>query len=90
MDSQHYLTQAAQLFDKKEYGKALASVDQCLAQNANDIEARLMKIQVLAHQKQFDKATQLLEQWMNKDKDIELWLKVTHLLTYLGLPYELH
>ncbi len=59
-----------------------------LAQSPDDIEARLMKLQVLAQQKQFDKAGRLLEQWMKTDKDIELWLKATHLLTYLGLPYE--
>jgi tetratricopeptide (TPR) repeat protein len=87
-DNQHCLTQAAQFFDKKDYAKALASVDQCLAHNADDTEARLLKIQILAHQKQFDQATQLLENWMSKDKNIELWLKATHLLTYLGLPYE--
>lgn len=87
-DNKHLLTQATQLFDKKEYAKALASVDQYLSQSANDTEARLMKIQILGHQKQFDTALQLLEQWMKKDTDIAIWLKATHLLTYLGLPYE--
>lgn len=88
IDSKHLLTQAVQFFEKKEYPKALTTIDQYLAQTPTDIEARLMKIQILAHQKEFDKAAQLLEQWMIKDKEIEIWLKATHLLTYLGMPYE--
>lgn len=87
-DSKQCLTQAAQFFENKDFGKALMSVDQCLAQTPADNEARLMKLQILAHQKQFDTAAELLAQWMSNDKDIEIWLKATHLLTYLGLPYE--
>ena len=84
----HSLTQAAQLFDKKEYAKALQNVNQFLAKSPNDSEARLLKIQILAHLKHFDEAAQLLEQWMKNDTDVELWLRALHLLTYLGLPYQ--
>ena len=87
-DPKHSLTFAAQLFDKKEYAKALESIDQFLIKNPSDMEARLLKIQILAHQKQFDKAAQLLEKWMKDDSDTELWLQTLHLLTYLGLPYQ--
>jgi tetratricopeptide (TPR) repeat protein len=87
-DPKHSLTQAAQLFDKKEYTKALESIDHFLIKNPTDNEARLFKIQILAHQKQFDTAAQLLEQWMKKEDDIIVWLKALHLLTYLGLPYQ--
>jgi tetratricopeptide (TPR) repeat protein len=82
------LTQAAQLFDKKEYTKALAQIDLCLAQNPNDSEARLMKIQVLASQNQFDTAAALLADWIINGDDKELWLKTLHLLTYTGLSYK--
>lgn len=87
-DPKYSLMLAAQFFDKKEYAKALENIDQFLAKNPSDVEARLLKIQILAHQKQFDKAAQLLEQWMKKEDDIELWLKTLHLLTYIGLPYQ--
>ncbi len=62
----HSLTQAAQLFDKKEDAKALQNVNQFLAKSPNDSEARLLKIQILAHLKHFDEAAQLLEQWMKE------------------------
>lgn len=82
------LTQAAQLFDKQEYTKALAQIDLCLVQTPNDSEARLMKIQVLVNQNQFDAATSLLADWIIHGDDKELWLQTLHLLTYAGLSYK--
>lgn len=82
------LTQAAQFFDKKEYAKALHHIDLCLAQTPNDSEARLMKIQVLASQNQFDTAAKLLTEWITHGNDQELWLQTLHLLTYSGLSYK--
>lgn len=52
-----------------------------------DIESRLLKIQLLMTQAEFDKAALLLEQWINQS-DPELWLKTLHLCCYLGMPYK--
>ena len=86
-DGKKCLNLAAQFFDKKEYDKALENIEQCLAQTPHDKEAQLFKIQILAHQKQLEKAAQLLAQWMKADKEYDLWLQALHLLCYMGLPY---
>ena len=82
------LTQAIQLFDNKEFTKALTQIDACLAQAPQDHEARLMKIQILAILNQFDQAASLLGNWITGNSDDDLWLKTLHLLTYIGLPYQ--
>ena len=87
-NSKEYLTQAAQLFDNKEYIKTLHQIDLYLSQSPHDPEARLMKIQVLASQNQFDTAVTLLADWIANGNDKELWLQTLHLLAYSGLPYK--
>lgn len=81
------LTQAAQLLEKQEYTKALTLVDRCLAGKKNNIQALLMKIQLLAHTN-LDAAVSLLEQLLAHGTQQELWLETLHLLTYKGMPYK--
>lgn len=88
IDPKRALTDAIALMEKKEYQNALACVDRYLSHAPTDMEARLLKIQILAQQKNFDKAVALVEQWMLSDQDYEPWLKTIHLLSYFGLSYE--
>ena len=81
------LTQAAQLFDKKEYANALRHIDLCLA-NPLMILKHASWNQNAQSQSQFDMATKLLTDWIANDTDNELWLQTLHLLTYTGLPYK--
>ncbi len=86
-DSKALLTSAAQLFDKKEYAKALKEVDEHLTTHTNDIEAKLLKLQILAQLKQFDNALASIQEWASNAAEIEIWVKAIHLLTYVGLDY---
>jgi tetratricopeptide (TPR) repeat protein len=81
------LSQASNFASKAEYSKALTAIDSYLAQSPGDVEARLLKIEILVGQKQLEKAAHSLGQWITLDTDNEIWLKTLHLLCYLGLPY---
>lgn len=82
------LDTAINLFDKKEYAKAQSTLNNYLAQSPQDIQARLLKIQILAQQKQFNQAASLLADWAIKEDNSELWLSTLHLLCYIGLSYK--
>lgn len=57
-------------------------------QKPDDVEAKLLKLQILAHQKQFDVALSSIQDWATNAKETELWVKALHLLTYIGLDYK--
>ena len=82
------LDEALAHFEQKEFAKAHTSVDKYLAQTPGDVQARLLKIQILAAQNQFDAAANQLAEWIMHDADQEIWLKTLHLLTYIGMPYK--
>lgn len=86
-DTKGLLTSAAQLFDKKEYAKALQEVNHYLASHTDDLEAKLLKLQILVQQKQFDAALNSIQEWASTTAEIEIWVKAIHLLTYVGLEY---
>ena len=86
-DAKALLTSAAQLFDKKEYAKALKEVNEHLTSHATDIEAKLLKLQILTQLKQFDTALNNIQDWASNAAETELWVKALHLLTYVGLDY---
>ena len=81
------LAQASQLFAKADYAKALTLIDGYLTKSPADVEARLLKIEILVAQKQLEKAATTLGQWLTTDTENDIWLKTLHLLCYLGLPY---
>lgn len=86
-DTKESLNTAAQLFQKQEYAKALQEVNLYLSHHSNDIEAKLLKLQILIQQKQFDTALSCLQDWASTLAETELWIKALHLLTYIGLDY---
>lgn len=85
IDSKEDLNSAAQLFENKEFGKALEKVTSYLAKHADDTQARLLKLQILAQLKQFDAALTAIQEWASVVNESELWIKALHLLTYIGL-----
>lgn len=87
-DPKATLNTAAQLFEKQEYAKALHEVNHYLSLHTDDTEAKLLKLQILAQQKQFDSALSSIQEWASNQAEIELWVKALHLLTYIGLDYD--
>jgi tetratricopeptide (TPR) repeat protein len=55
---------------------------------SDDIPTRLAHIQTLIDKDHFDQAVHLIIEWSSQKKDLDVWLKVLHLLTYLGLSYK--
>lgn len=80
------LDTALKLFAQQHYRAALASLDDFLSAHPAHIEARLLKIQILAELAQFGTAAKLLEQWIGHGAQQSLWLQTLHLLTYIGMP----
>lgn len=86
-DPKEQLNTAAALFEKQDYAKALHEVNLYLSSHADDTEAKLLKLQILAQQKQFDAALNNIQEWASNQTATELWVKALHLLTYMGLEY---
>ena len=76
------------LVENKEYGKALHATDAYLDKQPSNIQARILKIQILIAQNNMQSAARLLAQWVEKETDTQLWLKALHLLSYLGFPLQ--
>ncbi len=51
-------------------------------------ESRMSTIEELVQKKEFDRALQLLGDWIISDKNPELWLKIVHLICFVGTPYK--
>lgn len=68
------------LFERKQYKPALQQVDQCLTQNPQEAQYRLLKLQILTAMKDYAAVTELLTIWSTRETDNQLWLQVLHLL----------
>jgi tetratricopeptide (TPR) repeat protein len=80
--------QATQLFEQKDYRRALTYIDTCLAKKSDDPESRLLKIELLVTQKDYGRAIMLLSEWIEKEKNPGPWIKTLHLL-HAKAPYQL-
>lgn len=78
---------ALTFFEQKEYTLALQHVDICLAQTPEDVESKLLKIQILSAQKEFEKAGKLLQAWIRKEPTQTMWFATLNLLCKTGLTY---
>lgn len=79
---------ALTLFQHQQYDKALQHIDQCLEQDPNNKESRLMKIQILSSMNQHGKAAHALGQWIAQEPDNNLWYTTLHTLCRAGLSYD--
>jgi len=80
------LQQTLLLFKYKQYKKALENINKCLEQSPEDIDNKLLKVQILSAMGHFDHAINLLELWIQHGSDNALWLKTLHLLVHAGAP----
>ncbi len=74
------------LFKYKQYKEALKHIDKCLGQSPDDIDNKLLKVQILSAMGHFDHAINLLELWIQHDPGNTLWVKILHLLAHTGAP----
>ena len=68
------------LFQRQQFNEALQQIVDCLKQTPNDVDSKLMKVQILSAMKQFDQAIQLITAWIDKEPTNELWFQTLHLL----------
>jgi tetratricopeptide (TPR) repeat protein len=86
--SKNCVEDALQLFEKKEYTKALYSIDQCLNKETNNTQAKLLKVQILVALANYELLSKTLLGWIIDNPQQELWIEIAHTATYLGMPYK--
>lgn len=79
--NQSCFNKALKLFEEKSFTQALEQIDNCLKENPDVIESKLLKIQILSALKQPEKIAQILTSWILKDANNDMWYKTIHLLT---------
>ena len=87
MQDKNLINQTLSYIEDKDLTNAAVALSTHLGYYPNDIQARLLKIQLLILKKDFDSAVNLLSQWITSETETELWLKTLHLLCYIGLDY---
>ena len=86
--TENNFNKAMALFDAKHYKQALVQVDICLSTNPDDVNSKLLKIQILSNMQQFNHAVALLQSWIKQEPDNALWFQALHLLHHNGAPTE--
>ncbi len=86
--NQSCFKQTLLLFKYKQYKEALKRIDKCLGQSPDDIDNKLLKIQILSAIGHFDHAINLLELWIQNDPGNNIWLKTLHLLAHTDAPLQ--
>lgn len=79
------LKQALQLFENKQPKLALDQLEKCLKENPRDTDARILKIQILSSQQQWQQVINLLTAWMTDEPNNQLWFKTLHGAGFQGL-----
>lgn len=82
------MSKAMILFERKEYRAALNQINECLAQNPNDTQTRLLKAQALSALKEHDELIKCLTAWADQEPQNPTWLQTLHLLPRTGVPME--
>lgn len=79
------LDNALFFFEKKQYQKALDSIDGCIKQNPKNTQNKLFKIEILSAMNLENQAAQTLKDWITQEPKNTLWYKVLHLMTQTNL-----
>jgi len=72
-------------FKQQNFHQALGCVDECLVQQPADVQARLLKIQILAGMNQYKKAADVVKDWIEQEPHNTLWYQTLHTLCRMGL-----
>ncbi len=79
---------AYQFFQRKNYTAALTQINSCLQENQDDVQARLLKVQLHTILKQHNEVIATLMAWIVQDPGNHIWLQTLHLLPRTGTPIE--
>lgn len=79
------INSALQLFERKQYQKALDNLDECIKRSPKNKQSRLLKIEVLTAMNKHQEAAQLLAVWIDEEPTKNIWYKALHLLTRTNL-----
>lgn len=79
-ESMNLIDYAITLFNKNLFDAALTSVEKILVRSPQDIQARLLKLQILQAQNKPKRALGLLKSWIEETPHIHLWYKMVHLI----------
>jgi len=82
------LEQALILFKDKHFEQALEKIDLCIADEPNNNEAKLLKVQVFTSMHDYKKAADTIETFILNDPDNDTWYQALHLLCRSGLAYK--
>ncbi len=74
------------LFERKQYQAALDQVNQCPAAEQNDVQIRLLKVQILSALRNFDELLKIVTAWIIQEPDNALWYQTLHLLSRAHIP----
>lgn len=74
------------LFERKQYQAALDQVNQCPTAEQNEVQTRLLKLQVLSALKKFDDIVKLVSAWIMQEPDNALWYQTLHVLSRTHIP----
>ncbi len=74
------------LFERKQYQVALNQVNQCLTQNQQDVQARLLKVQILSAMQNINELITTISPWIAQEPDNAMWYQTLHLLTRANVP----
>ncbi len=72
-------------FKQQNFTQALGCVDECLTQQPVDVQARLLKIQILAGLDNYQQAAQFVKNWIEQEPENVLWYQTLHTLCRMGL-----
>jgi len=77
--------QATEFFRQGKYKEAIKQLDRCMSKQGNNTENRLLKLQILGGQKQYEQAARLVGQWIVENPRRSLWFEALHLLYFASL-----
>ena len=80
--------QALILFKNKHLQQALEKVDGCIADEQDNTEAKLLKVQILTSMHDYKKAARAIESFAILDPENQTWYQALHLLCRSGLAYK--
>ncbi|HEV2916171.1 MAG TPA: hypothetical protein VGW78_00330 [Candidatus Babeliales bacterium] len=81
-------TKAVLLYKSKQYASALSLLARGIMQEPNNVQYKLLTLQILIDMKNPTGALTLLVSWIYKDPESQLWFTLMHLLSDVYIPAE--
>ncbi len=80
---------ALRLFEEQKYKQSLAAIEQCIVQDSANLEAKMLKIQILTALNEIPEALATLKDWALQEPTHSLWYNTLHLLYRNGADIQL-